>query len=164
MQEFNPDISQVTGRFALVAAKFNQPVVSQLISGVEAALTQHKVSSDDIDCFRVPGAFELPLAAQQIAQQGNYKAVIAIGAVIRGGTPHFEYISSACAHGLTNAGLSTDVPIIFGVLTTDTGDQAFERSDPERGNKGFEVGTAALEMAALGAELEQAKIQQAWQS
>lgn len=164
MQEFSPDLSQVTGRFAVVAARFNQPVVSLLLSGVEAALSQNGINTQHIDLFRVPGAFELPLACKQISAQGNYQAVIAIGAVIRGGTPHFEYISSACAHGLTNAGLSTDVPVIFGVLTTDTGEQAFERADPERGNKGFEIGMAALEMAALRAQLEQAKIQQAWQS
>ncbi len=164
MQAYNPDISQVSGRFALVAARFNEPVVSQLISGAEQALLSHGIAAEHIDCFRVPGAFELPLAAQQIARQGGYQAVLALGAVIRGGTPHFEYISSACAHGLSQAALSTGVPIIFGVLTTDTAEQAYQRADPARGNKGFEVGMAALEMAALSDQLEQAKIQQAWQS
>ncbi len=156
MQTYNPDLSQAAGRYALVAAKFNEPVVSQLINGIKSALLTHGVEAGDIDCFRIPGAFELPLACQQVAQQGVYQAVIAVGAVIRGGTPHFEYISSACAHGLTEASLRTDIPVIFGVLTTDNADQAFERADPERGNKGYEVGMAALEMAALRHSIQQA--------
>jgi len=156
MRDFDIDLSQVTGRYAIVACRFNEPVVSQLIAGAEAALLAHGVEADSIDCFRVPGAFELPLACQQVAQQGAYKAVIAIGAVIRGGTPHFEYISSACAHGLTNVALATDVPVIFGVLTTDDAEQAYFRADPERGNKGFEVGMAALEMVALKPAMQRA--------
>lgn len=155
-QQIPIDLDKVSGRFALVAARFNEPVVSQLIAGAESALTTHGVLAEDIDCFRVPGAFELPLAAQQIARSGGYQAVVALGAVIRGGTPHFEYISSACAHGLTNAALATEIPIIFGVLTTDTSEQAFERADQKRDNKGFEVGMAALEMVALRHAIQKA--------
>ncbi len=156
MHTFNPDLSQIAGRYALVATKFNEPVVNQLIAGAKAALLTHGVVSESIDCFRIPGAFELPLACQQVAQSGKYQAVIALGAVIRGGTPHFEYISSACAHGLIEVSLSTGVPVIFGVLTTDNADQAYQRADPNQDNKGFEVGMAALEMVALQHSVQQA--------
>ena len=158
MQEINLPSNFANTRFALVAAKFNAPVVNNLIAGVKQALESHAVAEQALDLIHVAGAFELPLAAQRLAQTGRYQAVIALGAVIRGGTPHFEYISSACAHGLNQAGLQTGVPVVFGVLTTDTAEQAISRADPERGNKGYEVGMAALEMTGFMqavADLEQ---------
>ena len=136
-------------RVAIVAARFNDGLVSQLIDGATRAWRAHGGKEDELTVQRVPGAFELPLAAARFAACGEYQAVIALGCVIRGDTPHFEYVAGECARGLMDAGLATGVPVIFGVLTTETQAQAEERADISRMNKGRESMEAALEMIEL---------------
>jgi 6,7-dimethyl-8-ribityllumazine synthase len=140
-------------RVAIVAARFNDGLVSQLIDGATRAWRAHGGSEENLAVLRVPGAFELPLAAARLAAIGDYQAVIALGCVIRGDTPHFEYVAGECARGLMDAGLVTGVPVIFGVLTTETQAQAEERADITRMNKGRESMEAALEMIELLAPL-----------
>ena len=136
-------------RVAIVAARFNAPLVDQLVDGATRAWSAHGGSADELLVVRVPGAFELPLAALKFAASGEYHAVIALGCVIRGDTPHFDYVAGECARGLMDASLATGVPVIFGVLTTDTQAQAEERADVNRMNKGRESMEAALEMIQL---------------
>ena len=136
-------------RFAVVVSRFNQPITSSLRQAGVAALQDAGASDSDIEEFDVPGAFELPQAARAVAETGRFDAVVCLGCVIRGETPHFEYISDAVAHGLMAAAGETGVPIAFGVLTTDTEAQAQDRSGPGVGNKGREAAAAAIEMAAL---------------
>ena len=140
-------------RVAIVAARFNAPMVDQLIEGATRAWLAHGGRAAELVVERVPGAFELPLAALKFAACGEYDAVIALGCVIRGDTPHFEYVAGECARGLMDAGLVTGVPVIFGVLTTETQAQAEERADITRMNKGRESMEAALEMIELLAPL-----------
>jgi 6,7-dimethyl-8-ribityllumazine synthase len=144
-------------RVAIVAARFNEALVSQLIDGATRAWRAHGGREDQLAVQRVPGAFELPLAALKFAASGEYHAVVALGCVIRGDTPHFEYVAGECARGLMDAGLATGVPVIFGVLTTETRAQAEERADLARMNKGRESMEAALEMIELLAPLAPAK-------
>jgi 6,7-dimethyl-8-ribityllumazine synthase len=136
-------------RIAIVAARFNAGLVDQLIDGATRAWRKHGGRDSELIVQRVPGAFELPLAALKFAASGEYQAVIALGAVIRGDTPHFEYVAGECARGLMDAGLATGVPVIFGVLTTGTLAQALERAAVSRMNKGGESLEAALEMIEL---------------
>jgi 6,7-dimethyl-8-ribityllumazine synthase len=136
-------------RVAVIAARFNATLVDQLIEGATRAWTSHGGRPEELAVQRVPGAFELPLAALKFAACGEYHAVIALGCVIRGDTPHFEYVAGECARGLMDAGLATGVPVIFGVLTTETQAQAEERADVSRMNKGGESMDAALEMIEL---------------
>jgi len=136
-------------RVAIVAARFNDALVSQLIDGATRAWRAHGGSEEQLIVQRVPGAFELPLAALKFAACGAYQAVIALGCVIRGDTPHFEYVAGECARGLMDAGLASGVPVVFGVLTTETQAQAEERADLGRMNKGRESMEAALEMIEL---------------
>jgi 6,7-dimethyl-8-ribityllumazine synthase len=136
-------------RVAIVAARFNDALVSQLIDGATRAWRAHGGAGEQLAVQRVPGAFELPLAALKFAASGEYDAVIALGCVIRGDTPHFEYVAGECARGLMDAGLASGVPVIFGVLTTETQAQAEERADIARMNKGRESMEAALEMIEL---------------
>ena len=140
-------------KVAIVAARFNDFIVSSLLKGATGAWLERGGAAEDLLIARVPGAFELPVAVRKLAAGGRYDAVVALGCVIRGGTPHFEYISSECARGLQQAGLETGVPVIFGVLTVDSVDQAIERAAVSSGNKGGEAMLAALEMAALLARL-----------
>ena len=136
-------------RFAIIAARFNESVVATMLESAVATLKRHGVAEEDIEVLRVPGAFELPLAAQSIAS-GEFHvpdAVIALGAVIRGETPHFDFVAGECAAGLQRVALETGVPVIFGVLTTDTDEQAMARAYPHRGDKGGDAARAALEMA-----------------
>ena len=133
-------------RVAVVAARFNAGVVDALLSGAEQTLARHQVRAN---VFRVPGAFELPFAARRLAASGRYEAVIALGAVIRGGTPHFDYVCAESARGLMQAGLDADLPVVFGVLTCDDQAQALARAGGEEGNKGHEAALAALEMIAF---------------
>lgn len=133
-------------RFAIVAGRFNDFVVKSLIGGAVDALVRHNASEDDIAVFKVPGAFEIPLMCKKLAETGKYDAVIALGAVIRGSTPHFDYVAAETAKGVTNVTLSTGVPVIFGVLTTDTIEQAIERAGTKHGNKGAECAMSALEL------------------
>ena len=136
-------------RVAIVAARFNARLVDQLIEGATRAWAAHGGRPDDLLVVRTPGAFELPLAALKFAASGEYQAVIALGCVIRGDTPHFEFVAGECARGLMDAGLATGVPVIFGVLTTATISQAEERASLKRMNKGGESMEAALEMIEL---------------
>ncbi|MBP7262940.1 MAG: 6,7-dimethyl-8-ribityllumazine synthase [Spirochaetia bacterium] len=141
-------------RFALVASRFNQLVVSKLIEGAEDALLRHGVSPDALTLVRVPGAFELPLVAGKLAAGGAYDAVLALGAVIRGSTPHFDYVASEVSKGVAQESLRSGVPIVLGVLTTDTMEQALERAGVKLGNKGWDAAMAALEVADLMRRLE----------
>jgi 6,7-dimethyl-8-ribityllumazine synthase len=136
-------------RFGIVVAKFNKFVTNKLLSGCVEELTKHGVKTDDIEAVRVPGAFEIPLVARTMARTKRFDAVICLGAVIQGDTPHFDYISAEASRGIGQAGLDTDVPIIFGVLTTHTVAQAIERSDPTKLNRGGEAAMSAIEMATV---------------
>jgi len=136
-------------RVAIVAARFNDFIVASLVKGATAAWTARGGAPDDLAVVRVPGAFELPLAAKKLAASGRYDEVVALGCVIRGDTPHFEYVAGECARGLQQASLETGVPVAFGVLTVETVDQALERAATNAGNKGGEAMETALEMASL---------------
>jgi 6,7-dimethyl-8-ribityllumazine synthase len=143
-------------RFAVIASRFNPSITDALAAGARAALTEAGAASADVEEFRVPGAFELPQAARCAAETGRFDAVICLGCVIRGETPHFEYISSAVAHGIMDTAGETGIPIAFGVLTTDTESQAAERAGPGRDNKGWEAAAAGIEMAVLFRQLGRA--------
>jgi 6,7-dimethyl-8-ribityllumazine synthase len=141
------------GSYVIVAARFNDLIVNRLVDGCVSTLRRHGVDDDRIDVVWVPGAFELPLVCQRVAESKQYAAVIALGAVIRGATPHFDYVAGQAASGVTAASLATGVPMIFGVLTTDTIEQAIERAGTKAGNKGADAGVAAIEMVSLLGEL-----------
>jgi len=149
MNEITGDFKQCGGRYALVAARFNQFITDQLIRGAVDTLVRQGIAATDIDCIWVPGAFEIPMAARKAATSDRYNAVITLGAVIRGATPHFDYISGECAGGVARLNHIGDVPVIFGVLTTDTVEQAIERAGTKAGNKGSDAAMAALEMVSL---------------
>ena len=136
-------------RFAIVASRFNEIVVCKLVDGALGCLSKHGIAEEDIDVAWTPGAFEIPLVARRLAVSGAYDAVICLGAVIRGETAHFELVSSEAARGIAEASRDTGVPVIFGVLATDTFEQATERAGGKHGNKGWEASMAAMEMAAL---------------
>jgi 6,7-dimethyl-8-ribityllumazine synthase len=140
-------------RIAIVASRFNETISKRLVDGAIHGLQQHGVADDDVSLTWVPGAFEIPLVARRLALSGEVDAVVAIGVVIRGETAHFEYVAGAAATGVANASLETGVPISFGVLTTDTTEQAAERAGGKLGNKGNEAAITAIEMANLGASL-----------
>ena len=136
-------------RVGIVAARFNEFIVSKLLSGCEDGLLRHGVRSEDITVAWVPGAFEIPLAAQAMAKSGKYDAVITLGAVIRGATSHYDYVCAEVSKGVANVSLNTGVPVLFGVLTTDTIEQAIERAGTKAGNKGAECAQGAIEMVNL---------------
>jgi 6,7-dimethyl-8-ribityllumazine synthase len=136
-------------KIAMVVSRFNEFVTNKLMEGAQDALLRHDVSQEDIDIARVPGAFELPLVAQKLAQTKKYDAVICLGAVIRGATPHFEYIASEVTKGIAQAGLTSGVPVVYGIITSDTLEQAIERAGTKSGNKGFDAAVSAIEMANL---------------
>ena len=136
-------------RVGIVAARFNEFIVSKLLSGCEDALVRHGVREEDIAVAWVPGAFEIPLAALKLAQSGKYDAVIALGAVIRGSTSHYDYVCAEVSKGVAHAALESGVPVLFGVLTTDTIEQAIERAGSKAGNKGAECAQGAIEMVDL---------------
>lgn len=141
-----------TGRglkIGIVAARFNEFITSKLIAGAEDALVRHEVSGDDIDLAWVPGAFEIPLVAKKMAESGKYDAIITLGAVIKGATPHFDYVCAEVSKGVANISLNCHIPVLFGVLTTNSIEEAIERAGTKAGNKGFEVATNAIEMANL---------------
>ena len=141
-------------RFAIVVARFNDFVTERLLVGATEALTSAGVASEHVTTLRVPGSFEIPLAAQRAAETGQFDGVVCLGCLIRGATPHFEYIASAVAQGLTHASAATGVPMAFGVLTTNSAEEALERAQPGSGNKGWEAAMAAIEMATLLARLD----------
>jgi 6,7-dimethyl-8-ribityllumazine synthase len=136
-------------RFGIVVSRFNDVITGSLSAGAQRALQEAGARADDVELVSVPGAFELPQAARSLAETGRFDALICLGCVIRGATPHFEYISMAVAHGIQDASGATGVPMAFGVLTTDTWEQAEERAGSGRDNKGFEAAAAAIEMAQL---------------
>ena len=141
-------------RVALVVSRFNDMVTAKLLSGAEDCLERHGCKADCRTIVRVPGAWELPLAAKKLAARGEFDAIVALGALIRGETPHFDYLAAQVARGLAQIGLDTGIPTIFGVLTTDTIDQAVSRAGAKTGNKGWEAALSALEMVNLFRDLE----------
>lgn len=148
------DFRQAEGRFALVVGRFNSYVVESLVAGAVDTLIRQGVKIADIEIYRVPGAFEIPLTVKRVAATGKYDAIIALGAVIRGGTPHFEYVAGECTKGLGTVALEFGLPVSFGVLTVDTIEQAIERSGTKAGNKGAEAAMSALEMVSLFKQME----------
>lgn len=136
-------------KFAIVASRFNEFIVNKLISGAEDALLRHGVNKDDITLAWVPGAFEIPLAAQKLAQSGKYDAVICLGTVIRGATSHYDYVCNEVSKGIASVGLNTGVPVMFGIVTTENIEQAIERAGTKAGNKGFDAAVSAIEMVNL---------------
>ena len=147
-------------RFAIVVSRFNSAITDRLLEGAEDALKQSGAADEDVEIVYVPGAFELPLAAKKLASQGDYDALIAIGCVIRGETSHYDYVCSETARGIQLAQMETGVPIIFCVLTCETQEQALARAGGEHGNKGYDSGVAAIEMARLSQRLSE-KLSQA---
>ncbi len=138
-----------SGRYALVVGRWNSFVVEHLLEGAIDALRRHGIEDKQMTIVRAPGAFEIPLVCQKVAKSGNYDAIIALGAVIRGGTPHFEYVAGECTKGLAQVSMGSGVPVAFGVLTVDSIEQAVERSGTKAGNKGAEAALSALEMVSL---------------
>ena len=141
-------------KIGIVAGRFNDFITNQLINGAEGALVSHQVNSDDIDLVYVPAAFELPIVAKKRAASEKYDAIIALGCVIRGSTSHYDYVCNQSAKGILEAGLSTDIPVIFGVVTTENIEQAIERAGTKMGNKGVDSANSAIEMANLMKELK----------
>jgi len=144
-------------RFAIVASRFNELIVRRLLGGALDALKRHGAAEDSIDTAWVPGGFELPLIAGKLAESGKYDAVICIGAIIRGATPHFEFVAAEAAKGIAQVALRTGMPVIYGVLTADTIEQAIERAGTKAGNRGTDAALAAIEMANLLRELPKKK-------
>jgi 6,7-dimethyl-8-ribityllumazine synthase len=142
-------MTHTAGRYALVVGRWNSFVVEHLLEGAADTLRRHGVADSQMTVVRVPGAFEIPLACQRLARTGNYDAIIALGAVIRGGTPHFEHVAGECTKGVAQVSLGHDIPIAFGVLTVDSIEQAIERSGTKAGNKGVEAALSALVMVSL---------------
>ncbi len=136
-------------RVGIVAARFNEFITSKLISGAEDALLRHEVEEKDITLAWVPGAFEIPLAAKRMANSGKYDCIITLGAVIKGSTPHFDYVCAEVSKGVAHIGLESNIPVIFGVLTTNSIEEAIERAGTKAGNKGFDVAMTGIEMANL---------------
>jgi len=154
VNEFHGDLSGIGKRFAIVVTRFNSLITEQLVAGASDCLLRHGVEEGDIDLYRVPGAWELPLAVSRVVGTDKYDGVIALGCVIRGGTPHFEYVAGEATRGLGAVARSSSVPVSLGVLTTDTVDQALERAGTKAGNKGWDAALSALEMAGLFQQME----------
>jgi len=146
---FEGKISAEKKKFALVVSRFNDFISDRLLAGALDALARHGARDEDIDIVKVPGSFEIPLMAKKMAEKVKYHAVICLGAVIRGSTPHFEYVSAEVSKGIALVGLESGLPVIFGVVTTDTLEQAIERAGTKAGNKGWAAAVAAMEMANL---------------
>jgi 6,7-dimethyl-8-ribityllumazine synthase len=156
MPEFVGDYSPPSGRFAIVAARFNALVTESLLAGCRDALARHGVPNDRVDVAWVPGSFEIPLVAEKLASSGGYVAVICLGCVIRGETAHFDHVAGQAAAGVMHAALAASVPVIFGILTTDSVEQALNRAGLKGGNKGADAAMAAIEMVNLLSRLERA--------
>ena len=154
MKRFEGKLVAQEMRVGIVCARFNEFIVSKLLSGCQDTLLRHGVRDEDMDVAWVPGAFEIPLVAQKMAQSGRYDAVIALGAVIRGSTSHYDYVCAEVSKGITQTSLETGVPVLFGVLTTDTIEQAIERAGTKAGNKGADCAQSAIEMINLLRALE----------
>lgn len=149
MKILEGDFTATNARVALVATRFNDFIVDRLVSGARDTFVRHGVADEALTLVRVPGAWELPVVAHQLAASKHYDAIVALGCVIRGGTPHFEYVAGECAKGLGQVATQHGVPVAFGVLTTDTIEQAIERAGTKAGNKGAEAALSALEMISL---------------
>ena len=147
------DLSTPPGRFAIIAARFNAFVVDQLLIGAQDALRRHGVTEDRIDVVRVPGSYEIPLVAQKLGTSGKYAAVVCLGCVIRGETDHYDHVAGAATNGIAQAALSSGIPVIYGVLTCETLEQAIHRAGAKAGNKGYEASVTAVEMVNLLAQL-----------
>jgi 6,7-dimethyl-8-ribityllumazine synthase len=156
MAEFSGTPAGQNRRFAVVASRFNQVIVERLVDGALDALVRHGVSADDVDVVWVPGAWELPIAARRLLSSERYDALVAVGAVIRGDTPHFDYVAGEASRGLATASVEYDTPIGFGLLTCDNNEQAEARAGGAHGNKGWDAALAALEMADLFGRLDAA--------
>ncbi len=147
------NLSRKGYKFAIIVSRFNEFIGNKLLEGCLECLKKHNYSENDFDLIKVPGAFEIPLIAGKLASQKKYDAIIALGAVIRGATPHFDYISNAVSTGCSEVALKYNIPVVFGVLTTNTVEQALERSDSKLGNKGWDAALTAIEMADLNHRL-----------
>jgi len=153
MKTIEGQMGPASGRYALVAARFNHFIVDRLVEGAVDTLCRQGLAETDITLVKVPGAFEIPQACQKLAASGKYQAVIALGCVIRGATPHFDYVAGECAKGVGQVAANSDCPVIFGVLTTDSIEQAIERAGAKAGNKGADAAAAAIEMVDLLARI-----------
>ena len=154
IQQIEGTLNIRSARIALLVSRFNSFIVESLLSGAIDTLKRHGAEDHDLQIVRVPGAFEMPLAAKRLAASQRYEAIIALGAVIRGGTPHFEYVAGECTRGLSSVSLKYDIPIAFGVLTVDSIEQAIERAGTKAGNKGAEAAMSTIEMINLLRSLE----------
>ena len=154
MNEIHGDLNGAGRRFAILVTRFNSLVTEQLVKGARDCLLRHGVDDEAIDLYRVPGAWELPAAAARIVRSEKYDALVALGCIIRGGTPHFEYVAGEASRGLGAVAREASIPVSFGVLTTDTVDQALERAGTKAGNKGWDAALSALEMAELFRRME----------
>ncbi len=149
MKKYEGELQAKALKFSIVVSRFNEFITNKLLDGAVDALLRHGASEQNIDIIKVPGSFEIPLTAKKIAEKKSYDAIICLGTIIRGATPHFEYIASEAAKGIATASLETGVPIAFGILTTDTIEQAVERAGSKSGNKGWDAALVAIEMAQL---------------
>ncbi|EGC81728.1 6,7-dimethyl-8-ribityllumazine synthase [Anaerococcus prevotii] len=149
MRDYSANLVSKDKKYAVLVARFNHFITDRLVEGCLDTLKRHETKDENIDIIRVPGAFEIPLAAKKLAQKEEYDAVICLGAVIRGDTPHFDYVCAEVSKGVANVSLESEKPVIFGVITTDTIDQALQRSGVKAGNKGSEAALAAIEMVNL---------------
>ncbi|RFA27015.1 6,7-dimethyl-8-ribityllumazine synthase [Alkalilimnicola ehrlichii] len=154
MKTFEGDFTSGQGRYSIVVGRFNSFVVESLLEGALDTLRRHGVADEQIEVVRCPGAFEIPLVVNRLAASKRYDAIIALGAVIRGGTPHFDYVAGECTKGIAQAMMTHDVPVAFGVLTVDTIEQAIERAGTKAGNKGAEAALSAVEMVSLLRKLD----------
>lgn len=157
MPDYEGQLDATGMRFGIVAARFNEAITDRLVSGALDCLRRHGADPGSISVVKVPGAFEIPLACARLAQSGDVDAVIALGAVIRGATPHFDYVAGQCASGVQRVNLDTGLPVIFGVLTTENIEQAVERAGTKAGNKGFDSALAAIEMVDVLRQLPKAE-------
>jgi len=149
MREIQGELNAELLKFGIVVSRFNDFITSKLLDGAVDALKRHGAGDDDIDVVRVPGAFEIPLTAKKMADKGGYNAIICLGAVIRGATPHFDYVAGEVSKGVAQVSLDSGVPIAFGVITSDTIEQAVERAGSKAGNKGWDAAMTAIEMAQV---------------
>ena len=156
MRTFEGHVTGGDIRIGIVAARFNEFIVGKLVAGALDGLKRHEVNEDRIDIAWVPGAFEIPLICQKMVKSGKYDAIIALGAVIRGSTTHYDYVCSEVSKGVANVALNADIPVMFGVLTTENIEQAIERAGSKAGNKGYDCALGALEMVNLIREIEEA--------
>ncbi len=154
MNVFEGKVVSEEMKVGIVAARFNEFIVSKLVAGAQDALVRHDVKEEDIDLAWVPGAFEIPLIASKMAKSGKYDAVIALGAVIRGSTTHYDYVCSEVSKGIANVSLNSDIPVMFGVITTENIEQAIERAGTKAGNKGYDCALGAIEMVNLIRNIE----------